>query len=194
MLKTDEVREKDYPAADFRVGGWLVQPRLNRVSHGAAVVQVQPKIMDVLVLLAERPGEVVTREQLFRTVWAGTHVTEHALSRSISELRKIFKDSHRRPRVVETIPKIGYRLIAPVVKESAPADDNPRPQIPPRADAPTAGGPAPCAPDGEARARRYSPRLWFGVGALSAATLLLTILFYLLTTVRHIGPWHPHHH
>lgn len=176
MLKTDEGRAHDYPAADFRVGGWLVQPRLNRVSDGALVVQVQPKIMDVLVLLAERPGEVVTREQLFRTVWAGTHVTEHALARTISELRKIFKDSHRRPRVVETIPKVGYRLIAPVVKESKTADENPRAHTPPRA------------------ARRHSPRLWFGVGALSATTLLLTILFYLLTAVRHIGPWHPHHH
>ncbi len=139
-------------------------------------MQVQPKVMDVLVLLAERPGEVVTREQLFRTVWAGTHVTEHALARTISELRKIFKDSHRRPRVVETIPKVGYRLIAPVAKESRTADENPR------------AGTQPAA------APRRAPRLWLGVGALSAATLLLTILFFLLTNVRHIGPWHPHHH
>ncbi|HZB46211.1 MAG TPA: transcriptional regulator, partial [Pyrinomonadaceae bacterium] len=110
MSKADHTQANDYPAADFRVGDWLVQPRLNRVSQGATVVHVQPKIMDVLVLLAGRPGEVVTREQLFRTVWAGTHVTEHALARSISELRKIFRDSPRHPRVVETIPKIGYRL------------------------------------------------------------------------------------
>lgn len=180
MLKTDEARGDDYPADDFRVADWLVQPRLNRVSAGHVVTHVQPKIMDVLVLLASRPGEVVTREQLFRTVWAGTHVTEHALARSISELRKIFKDSHRRPRVVETIPKVGYRLIAPVSRESRTAAAPPRPQTqtPHAAHAP---------------ARRPSARLWFGVGALSAATLLLTILFYIFTTVRHIGPWHPHH-
>ena len=181
MLKADQTQANDYPAADFRVGGWLVQPRLNRVSQGASAVHVQPKIMDVLVLLAERPGEVVTREQLFRTVWAGTHVTEHALARSISELRKIFRDSPRHPRVVETIPKIGYRLIAPVVKQSETADANSSPETPP---------PAPAV---EPTPRRRPARLWLGLGALSAATLLLTILFYLLTTVRHIGHWHPHH-
>jgi DNA-binding winged helix-turn-helix (wHTH) protein len=183
MLKADHTQANDYPAADFRVGDWLVQPRLNRVSQGATVVHVQPKIMDVLVLLAERPGEVVTREQLFRTVWAGTHVTEHALARSISELRKIFRDSPRHPRVVETIPKIGYRLIAPVVKEPETVDVNPPPETPPHIDTPTA----------EVPTRRHPARLWLGLGALSAATLLLTILFYLLTTVRHIGHWHPHH-
>ena len=183
MSKADHTQANDYPAADFRVGDWLVQPRLNRVSHGASVAHVQPKIMDVLVLLAERPGEVVTREQLFRTVWAGTHVTEHALARSISELRKIFRDSPRHPRVVETIPKIGYRLIAPVVKEPETVGVNPPPETPPHIDTPTA----------EVPARRHPARLWLGLGALSAATLLLTILFYLLTTVRHIGHWHPHH-
>lgn len=191
MSKTDGARGDRYPAGDFRVADWLVQPRLGRVTRGAGVVvQVQPRIMDVLVLLAERPGEVVTREQLFRTVWAGTHVTEHALARSISELRKIFRDSHRHPRVVETIPKIGYRLVAPVSKVTETADQTPRPETPP---APAAQTSAAAAAVDNAPARRRSARLWFGVGALSAATLLLTILFYLLTTVRHVGPWHPHH-
>ncbi|HEX7174892.1 MAG TPA: winged helix-turn-helix domain-containing protein, partial [Pyrinomonadaceae bacterium] len=107
---------RDELRVDFRVEGRLVQTRLNRVvsADGGKVVQVQPKIMDVLVRLAERPGEVVTREELFSTVWAGTHVTEHVLARAISELRKVFDDSAQKPRVIETIPKVGYRLIASV--------------------------------------------------------------------------------
>src|SRR5918997_2633188 len=101
--------------AEFRVGAFLVRPRLNRVvAPGGRVVQVQPKIMEVLLLLAGRAGEVVTREELFETVWAGTHVSEHVLARAISTLRKIFGDDRARPRFIETIPKTGYRLVAPV--------------------------------------------------------------------------------
>ena len=100
---------------DFRLEDWLVQPQLNRVSRGVETVQVQPKIMAVLVCLAEEPGTVVLKEQLFKTVWAETYVTDHVLARAVSVLRKIFDDSPKSPRVIETIPKVGYRLIAPVL-------------------------------------------------------------------------------
>ena len=77
----------------FRIGEWLIQPQLNRILWREKQFQVQPKIMCVLVCLAERPGRVVTKEHLFQTVWAGTHVTEHVLSRSISELRNFSRRS-----------------------------------------------------------------------------------------------------
>src|SRR5690606_15029603 len=56
----------------FSVGEALVQPSLNRVSIGGQATQVEPKLMQVLLLMAERPGAVVPRETFFRTVWAGT--------------------------------------------------------------------------------------------------------------------------
>lgn len=77
-------------------------------------MRVEPKVMGVLVALSRRPGQLVTREELFEEVWTGTVVTEDVLTRSISELRKVFGDDPKSPRYIETIPKTGYRLVAPL--------------------------------------------------------------------------------
>lgn len=110
----------EYASPDrvFFVAGWLVQPALNRMERGGETVQVEPKVMQVLTVLADHALEPVTREALFETVWAGTFVTEDTLTRCISELRKLFDDDARRPRVIETIPRVGYRLLLPVMPES----------------------------------------------------------------------------
>ncbi|HEY6147820.1 MAG TPA: winged helix-turn-helix domain-containing protein, partial [Thermoanaerobaculia bacterium] len=98
-------------AADFRLADRLVRPSLNRVVRGEATVQLEPKIMQVLVALAGQPGEVVTRERLFQDVWEGAYVTEDVLTRAVGELRRVFEDDPARPRVIETIRKTGYRLL-----------------------------------------------------------------------------------
>lgn len=102
------------PTADFRVAGVLVQPSLQRVVVGGVAATLEPKLMKVLVLLASRPGEVVSKEELFASVWEGAYVTEDVLTRAIGELRRTFGDDTANPRVIETIRKSGYRLIAPV--------------------------------------------------------------------------------
>jgi DNA-binding winged helix-turn-helix (wHTH) protein len=177
---------QDELRVDFRVGGRLVQTRLNRVvaADGGKVVQVQPKIMDVLVCLAARPGEVVTREELFSTVWAGTHVTEHVLARAISELRKVFDDSAQKPRVIETIPKVGYRLIAPVT--AAASEEIPTSET-------TADADAARPPSARRPTRLEALHTWAGLAALSSATALVLVVIYLLLSTRHIGPWHLNH-
>src|SRR6476469_9824422 len=96
---------------DFRLARRLVKPALNRVVRGDATFQLEPKIMQVLVALAERPGEVITRERLFRDVWEGAYVTEDVLTRAVGELRRLFDDDPAQPRVIETIRKTGYRLL-----------------------------------------------------------------------------------
>lgn len=70
--------------------------------------------MEVLVCLASRPGEPVSKEAILNTVWADSFVTENVLARAISELRRAFEDNPRQPRFIETIPKRGYRLVAPL--------------------------------------------------------------------------------
>jgi len=99
---------------DFYVGRWLVQPSLNQIADGAHTVRIPPKYIGVLVVLAEHPGEVVTRHHLLDTIWADTVVVESVLTRAIFELRKVFDDDAQHPQVIETILKTGYRLIAPV--------------------------------------------------------------------------------
>ncbi len=100
---------------NFVVGSWLIEPRINRISKDGVAVKVEPKVMDVLVQLSARPGYVVSRDELFETVWAGTVVTDDVLTRSVSELRKVFGDDPRQPSYIETIPKTGYRIIAPIL-------------------------------------------------------------------------------
>jgi TolB-like protein len=70
--------------------------------------------MEVLLCLARHPGETRSKEQLFQAVWPNVIVTEDVLKRCIAELRRAFDDDARDPHIIETIPKRGYRLLAPV--------------------------------------------------------------------------------
>ena len=98
----------------FDIAGWRIEPPLNRISQDNKVIQLEPRVMQVLCKLAEKPGEVFTRGDLLDSVWVGMTVGEEALTRSISELRKAFDDDPKKPVVIETIYKTGYRLLAPV--------------------------------------------------------------------------------
>ena len=93
----------------IQVGPWLVEPSLNIVSRNGAAVHLEPKVMEVLVCLATHAGEVLPKEELLKAVWPDTFVTEDALKRCISELRRVFEDDAREPRVIQTISKRGYR-------------------------------------------------------------------------------------
>ena len=99
---------------DFRLGDWLVQPALCRLSKDGRTVQVRAKVMDLLAYLAERPGEVIPKGKLLDDVWGSQAISESALTRTVTELRQALGDDAEQPRLLETIPKRGYRLIGPV--------------------------------------------------------------------------------
>jgi TolB-like protein/DNA-binding winged helix-turn-helix (wHTH) protein len=103
-----------HPDTPFTVGDWLVDPLANELHRDAARVKLEPKVMRVLCILAERPGSVVAREDLESKVWAGMVVTSDAVTNTIIKLRKVFGDDSRHPSYIETISKTGYRLIAEV--------------------------------------------------------------------------------
>ncbi len=102
------------PGAPFRVGDWLVEPDLDRISRGEERRTLRPRVTELLVCLAARPGELASREHLVDGVWQTGFVTVSALTHLVAELRKALGDDPRDPRYVETIPRRGYRLIAPV--------------------------------------------------------------------------------
>ena len=110
---------------DFRIGSWLIEPTLNRIGRNGSSRHLEPKVMRVLVCLAEGKGKVVSKQQLVNECWTGTFVTDDVLTRSISELRDAFGDNARDPRIIQTIPKQGYRLVLPVAEQStaAPAQE-----------------------------------------------------------------------
>ena len=107
---------------NFRIQEWVVSPQLNSLRSNGRMVHLEPKVMQVLVCLAKSP-DVVSKEKLMQTVWADTFVTDDVLTRSISELRRVFDDDKKNPRFIQTIPKSGYRLIVPAeqVKGTSPA-------------------------------------------------------------------------
>jgi len=104
--------------SDFCIGEWHVQPQINCVEKEGTSLHLEPKVMQVLVLLASHPGEVISKDRLLNTVWSGVFVGEDVLTRSISEIRRVLDDDARSPRVIQTIPKTGYRLIASVTFRS----------------------------------------------------------------------------
>lgn len=90
--------------------------------RGAEVVPVGPKVVETLAVLAENWGQVVSREQLLRTVWGGATVEESNLSHNISVLRKILKGDPTCPNI-ETVPRRGYRLCMPAHKIRAASNE-----------------------------------------------------------------------
>lgn len=97
---------------DFQLAGWQISPKLDRISKDGESVTIKHKSMAVLVMLAEADGELLTRHEIMDAVWPGMDVTDDVLTQSIVELRKVFGDDARKPRVIETIPRVGFRLIA----------------------------------------------------------------------------------
>jgi TolB-like protein/Flp pilus assembly protein TadD len=112
------------PAAsgvDFRLGEWLVQPTLGRISGASGSIHLRPLLIELLALLARNAGRLVTKEEINRTVWGRRFLAESALTRLVAELRQTLGDEIERPRFIETIPKRGYRLIMPVSPDGGTA-------------------------------------------------------------------------
>jgi TolB-like protein/Flp pilus assembly protein TadD len=99
--------------------------------------------MDVLACLVGEPGRVVTKEELLTAVWGGAYVEEGALSQAIHSLRKALGDDARQPRYIQTIPKRGYRLLAPVEPEGDAAEPAGEAPLDPPPPSPPHPGPAP---------------------------------------------------
>jgi DNA-binding winged helix-turn-helix (wHTH) protein/TolB-like protein len=98
----------------FRIGDCLIEPRQNRIVRGDVEVHLEPKVADVLVCLAEHAGQVVSRDTLNMQVWGNVVVTDQAVTNCISQLRHHLGDDRATRRIIETIPKRGYCLTAPV--------------------------------------------------------------------------------
>lgn len=98
----------------YLVLGHVVTPATNEIAIEGQVTRIEPKSMEVFVLLISRAGEVVTRDALQDAIWGNVVVGDDSLTNAIIKLRKAFGDDARNPRLIETIPKRGYRLIAAV--------------------------------------------------------------------------------
>src|SRR3990172_11226014 len=106
----------------FRFGVFEVDLRAGELHKDGRKVKLQEQPFQVLAMLLEHAGEVVTREDVKKKLWAeDTFVDfEHGLNIAINKIREALGDSAENPRFVETLPKRGYRFIAPLVALEAP--------------------------------------------------------------------------
>jgi DNA-binding winged helix-turn-helix (wHTH) protein/Tfp pilus assembly protein PilF len=113
------------PSLFYRFGVYEVDLRRGELRKHATPVKVQGKPFQVLTVLLERPGEIVAREELRERLWpAGTYVEfDDGLNAAVKKLRTALNDSAGRPHYIETIPRHGYRFVAPltVVAVNEPA-------------------------------------------------------------------------
>lgn len=103
----------------FRMGDRTVFPLQGIIQGPEGTTRVQPKVMSVLLCLAQHSGDVVPRDEIVRTVWGKLVVSDESLTRCISELRQSLGDNPHNPKFLQTIPKIGYRLVEPIAAISA---------------------------------------------------------------------------
>jgi DNA-binding winged helix-turn-helix (wHTH) protein/tetratricopeptide (TPR) repeat protein len=105
----------------FRIGSWRIEPQLDELLLDDKAVKLEPRTMRVLLALAETPGHLVTGEALLDRVWPNLTVTSNSLYQAVGELRRILAADRATPHFIATVPRRGYRLVAPVDRGEAAA-------------------------------------------------------------------------
>ena len=104
----------EYPDHVWRIGNWQVYPDLGEISRDGRPRKLDPRAMRLLMFLAERPGQVIGLRELLDSVWTNAVVTPHSVYEAVAALREALGDSPDKPAYIVTLPRRGYRLIAPV--------------------------------------------------------------------------------
>ena len=101
-------------AAGFRFDRFILDPADRQLSRDGAPVELNARYLDALALLVREQGRLVTKDRFLGEVWRGVPVTDEALTQCVKTLRRALGDDAARPTFIETVPKHGYRFIAPV--------------------------------------------------------------------------------
>ena len=96
-----------------------------RLLRDGEPLDVTARYFDALLLMVENPAQLISRDRFLDEAWRGIPVTDEALSQCITQLRKLLGDSPGQPRFIETVPKHGYRFIAPVNGAATPRENRP---------------------------------------------------------------------
>ena len=113
------------PSAPFLLDGIRIDPAALSITRNGEGLRVEAKVMQVLLTLAHAQGEVVSRADIEKMVWPGRIVTDDTVTNAVVKLRKALQDNSRRPRLVETIAKRGYRLmVQPEIEAATPVAEH----------------------------------------------------------------------
>jgi transcriptional activator of cad operon len=106
----------------LQIGEWIVTPSRDSISKGSETQKLEPRTMRLLLCLADTAGEVVSVDRLLNEVWTGVVVGSASVYQAVSQLRKLLGDVDPEPTYIATVPRKGYRLIAPVRKLEASSE------------------------------------------------------------------------
>ena len=105
----------DQPSGtSLRIGDWRVNPASGQISREGETVRVEARTMRLLLCLAEHAGQVVSINDLLEQVWSGVIVTPDSVYQTITSLRRLLGDDPKQPVYIATVPRLGYRMVAPV--------------------------------------------------------------------------------
>jgi TolB-like protein/DNA-binding winged helix-turn-helix (wHTH) protein len=145
----------------IRIGAWSVSPTSGEMSRNGETVRVEVRTMRLLVCLADRPGEVVSIDNLLGQVWPDVAVSPDSVYQAVAVLRRLLGDDSKQPTYIETIPRLGYRMVA----EVSPIPDTDRAM--------------PAAVDGSGLASRFDRRAnWPAAVAIGFAIVVAVFLFF----------------
>jgi transcriptional activator of cad operon len=167
----------------LRIGAWCVNPSSGQISRDGETSRVEVRTMRLLVCLAEHAGEVVSIDELLSNVWSDVTVAPDSVYQAVTSLRRLLGDDPKQPTYIETVPRLGYRMVATV---SPWADQSvARTGVETNAQADTSrasdGEPAaPAATGGPAMPKKSGSRLEAGyVWAVGAAICLAVVVAFL---------------
>jgi transcriptional activator of cad operon len=104
----------------LRIGAWCVNPKSGQISRDGETARVEVRTMRLLLSLAEHAGEVVSIDELLNQVWSDVTVAPDSVYQAVASLRRLLGDDPKQPAYIETVPRLGYRMVATV----SPCEDN----------------------------------------------------------------------
>src|SRR5579862_3203159 len=110
-MASDEIVREGHQAS-YRFDDVLIDVQNLKLTVRGEFRPLEPKVFRLLQFLVENPGRVVTKEEILKAVWEGTFVTDNALTRAITQIRKALNDDPKQPKYIETVPTVGYRFLA----------------------------------------------------------------------------------
>jgi len=104
----------------LRIGEWRFDPASGKLSRNEEVTRLDLRTARLLACLAEHAGEVMSSDELLNQVWAEATVSQDSVYQAVASLRRALGDDARDPKYIETVPKLGYRLLAKVSRDDTP--------------------------------------------------------------------------
>src|SRR3984957_212825 len=183
---TASMPEMPSSVRSVRFGVFEVDLRAGEIRKKGIKIRLQGQPFLLLITLLKQQGEVVTREELRRTLWPeDTFVDfDHSLGTAVNKLREVLGDSAANPRFVETAPRRGYRFIAPVVSVSDGEDTSAVIQTSPAVEEPAAENPADLSGANAVGARQRGPMRWAKISAVAFVLIAAGVLAWIFLPSR----------